>query len=306
MAWTVIEVSARAFHVPMECSCCGGGAETQRSASYTRTTGKRVIRQTTRGMSFPYCHRCSAHVDKWESAGGVEVLVFVIGLVASFSAGFAADGTTGFLLFLITCVLTWVAGATVKKKALAQCHPGCASPQAAVEFLGWSGAINTFRFSSSTYAIKFGQGNAKKLINVSPALAQLLQQSPAPQVAVARTPVARSARPSSSGVAPQVSRVSVTDWIDRIEGYKGSLARRNALERALEEVRDPRDRHQLLLAASKIEVRAVLDRVDSLKSIAAKRRYLQQAIEQLRLDNVPDELQAAELQILEQRLHSLK
>jgi hypothetical protein len=212
--------------------------------------------------------------------------------------GFSVGGEAGVAVFGAACVLAWIASARVKKKARAACQTQCGSPHAAAAFLGWSGTINTFQFSSSNYAAKFGHGNAKKLVNVSPALAQFLQQA-----------ASRASKPLSSGAAAEatsaVARASVTEWIERIEGYKGSVARRNALEKALHEIRDPREREQLLLAASKIEVRAVLDKIDTLKSPAAKRRHLQQAIEQIKVDNLPDELQAVELQILEQQVRAL-
>jgi hypothetical protein len=52
----------------------------------------------------------------------------------------------------------------------------------------------------------------------------------------------------------------VLDWIARIEGYKGTEARRNALVRALEEISDPEERRRLQIAASRIETAAVLER----------------------------------------------
>lgn len=103
----------------------------------------------------------------------------------------------------------------------------------------------------------------------------------------------------------QTSVDPVLDWIARIEGYKGPVARRNALERALQEIHDPAAKQRLVLAASRIEVAAVLDKVDALASAAAKKRHLKKAIDDIRNDNISDELQAAELQQLEERLRSL-
>jgi hypothetical protein len=149
--------------------------------------------------------------------------------------------------------------------------------------------------------VKFAHDNARNLINVSPELRRLLQQPPPdPPRAIAAPP-----RPTPERVDSASSRDPLLEWIARIEGYKGPVARRNALERALAEIQDPRGRAQLVLAASRIEVAAVLDKVDGLSSSAAKRRHLQQAITALRSDNIPDELQAEELRQLEERLRSL-
>ncbi len=294
----VIEVSARTFHVPLECACCGGSADTQRSASSTRRTGKRVIRETTRSLPFPYCQTCDAHVRTWDSASAITALVVIVGTGLAIGVGITTNnGAIGAAIVGVAAVLAIVANVRIKSNARAQCQSTCACPQTSVAFLGWSGTINSFQFFSSTYAAKFGHGNARKLINVGPDLARLLQQS------TSQSPPIQSRTPTPS---PRSSRASVLDWINRLESYKGSVARRNALERALQEIHDPMERQQLLAAASKIEVRTVLDKVDGLKSVAAKRRHLQMAAEKIKLDNIPDELQAAELQILEQRLRSLQ
>ena len=68
MSGVVIEVSARKFSIPFECPCCGAAADADLWVAATRT-GKGAARETTRGLDFPYCARCIAHVAAWESAG---------------------------------------------------------------------------------------------------------------------------------------------------------------------------------------------------------------------------------------------
>lgn len=79
----------------------------------------------------------------------------------------------------------------------------------------WRQLIPVLLFT--TYAAKFGHGNAK-LINVGPDLARLLQQS------TNQSPPIQSRTPTPS---PRSSRASVLDWINRLESYKGSVARQN-------------------------------------------------------------------------------
>jgi hypothetical protein len=304
----IVEVSARKFSVPFECACCGGGEpEGEITASHTRRTGVRVIRETTRGLNFPYCHRCLAHAKLWQSAEGVKTGILIIGAVGGIVIGLATGGVPGFIAFLISIPLALIFAARRRREAIASCNPMCATPDVAVCHLGWSGSIVTFSFAAPPYAAKFALGNSKNLINVSPELRRLLQQPPPnPPRAIAPPPSDAAARmPARVPVRPKSSQDPVLEWIARIEGYKGPVARRNALERALTEIEDPKGRAQLVLAASRIEVAAVLDKVDSLTSTAAKKRHLQKAITDIRSDNIPDELQAEELRQLEERLRSL-
>jgi hypothetical protein len=70
-------------------------------------------------------------------------------------------------------------------------------------------------------------------------------------------------------------------------------------------VQDPSDRKQLVLAASRVELAAVLEKVERLATPGAKKTVLLRAIEEIRCDNIPDELQEAELRQLEGRLREL-
>ena len=76
----IVEVSARKVTVPATCVCCHGHADGDFSASFTRTSGKRVIREQTRSWAFPCCHRCLAHVRLWNSAGTIALIVVVVAM----------------------------------------------------------------------------------------------------------------------------------------------------------------------------------------------------------------------------------
>ena len=303
----VVEVSARTFNVPRECVCCGGASETTLPASHTRRTGKRVIRETTRSLDFPFCRRCVGHINRWqsgESAFGVCItLGVVLGLIGC--VGSEGNTTVGGVLILLGLVAGTVMLFALHSSARGMCGPSCVVPQHPVKHLGWNGSISTFSFESSRYAARFAAGNERKLINVSHGLEALMISPPPAQVAPIVLPRPPAAPVVSSWGPTTAPRVDVTEWIAKIESYKGAEARRNALKRALESVVEPAARRELVIAAGRIEVAAVLDKVDGLKGVAAKKRHLEGAISALRADDVPDELQQEELRVLRQRLDEL-
>lgn len=294
----VVEVSAHTFAVPRECACCGAAAEVHIAASYTRVRGKRVIHETTRSVSFPYCRRCESHIARWRAAGRIPGALVALGLFVGVFvswAMFAAMALGGLALFL------WQ-----RRRARAMCAPSCACPHVPVMNLGWSGTVTSFYFESDGYAVRFAEANARKLINVSMRLQRLLDERASRMPAEVTPPRALPVRVRATPPPlPKVPADPVLEWIARIEGFKGAEARRNALKRALDEIRQPAARRELILAVTRIEVTAVLDKVDGLASQAAKRRHLEKVIADIKADEVPDELQADELEQLEQRLTEL-
>jgi hypothetical protein len=298
----IVEVSAHKISLPFQCPCCGNGSpDGEFAAAYTRTTGKRVTRETTRGFIFPYCTPCLAHVQTWQSADAIKAGVIITGIVLAIIAGLSASGTAGIVVFGVSIPIALVLAAQRRSQAKASCGPDCVIPGPAVSYLGWSGSVKTFRFTAAVYAGRFAQRNARNLINVSADLRHVLEHPALSAPAMEEPPLV----PAQRNAAEQSPIDPVLDWIARIESYKGPVARRNALERALQEIQGPHARQQLLIAASRIEVAAVLDKVDSLASPAAKKRHLAKAIADIRADNIPDELQATELQQLEERLQAL-
>lgn len=301
----IVEVSARKITVPFECPCCGSDQpDGEFSATYTRTTGKRVVRETTRGFSFPCCTRCLAHVAMWQSADAITTGFVVGGIVLACIVGFSAGGIAGIVVFGLAVVAGLVLTSQRRRQAKASCGASCVTPGISISYLGWSGSVSSFSFASAVYAGRFAQRNARNLINVNVELRRVLAHPalatpPVVPPSIAPTP------PAARTVAAPAAGDPVLDWIARIEGYKGPVARRNALERALQEIHGPDAKRRLVLAASRIEVAAVLDKVDGLASAAAKKRHLKKAIDDIRADNISDELQAEELQQLEERLRSL-
>jgi hypothetical protein len=214
----------------------------------------------------------------------------------------------GVLVFVVSLPIALVLAAHQRGKARAACAPSCVSAGPSVGYLGWDGSVQGFELISPEYAARFARSNARSLINVSAELRRLLDgpvDHGSVRLQVSITPAPTASSPPPPAAAPASGDV-VLDWIARIEAFKGPVARRNALKRALEEVTEPAARRALVLAASKIEASAVLDKVDTLATSAAKRRHLEKAISELRGDDIPDDLQAEELAMLEAALRALE
>lgn len=91
----------------------------------------------------------------------------------------------------------------------------------------------------------------------------------------------------------------------KIVSAKTSAGRRSALQTGLEAVVSPALRQHLLLVAARAEINSVLTKAASLKTTKAKRRHLEDALAALRADDVPDELQATEIALVEEALVEL-
>lgn len=272
------------------------------AVSHTRRTGKRVIREHTRSWTFPYCTPCLRHARTWESASTYAIATVAIAAVLGVIAAFAGAGAAGLLIFVLSLPLALVLASRQRSKAEAGRGPRCACPGPAIAYLGWDGSVQGFDIVSPSFVARFARSNARSLINATADLRRLIDSQPD------RLPPSHDIAAAPRLVAPppiQPQRDAALEWISRIESFKGAVARRNALERALAELRDPAARRSVLMAASKIEVAAVLDKVDSLASVAAKRRHLEKAINALQADDIPDELQAEERAMLDAALRAL-
>lgn len=293
--------------MPRACPCCDGEPDAELEVSFTRRSGKRVVREHTRSWSFPYCGRCVAHVKAWESAGTMAVATLAVGIAAGVVLGFASGTSAlGVGVFAFSLPIALILAMRQRVVARKRCVPACASAGASVGYLGWDGSVQGFAFAADGYAVSFARANGRSLINVSPELRRLIETAAEPSIRVEVSPAAppRAARVPAP-VPASTRNDGVLEWIARIESYKGPVARRNALKRVVEEIADPEARRALVLAASKIETAAVLNKVDTLTTIPAKRRHLEKAIAELRADDIPDDLQAEELSTLEAALRSL-
>lgn len=121
----IVEVSARKVTVPATCVCCHGHADGDFSASFTRTSGKRVIREQTRSWAFPCCHRCLAHARLWNSAGTIALIVVVVAALIGLLLGASSVGA-GAGLFALSLPLALVLASRRRSAARAARSPGCA------------------------------------------------------------------------------------------------------------------------------------------------------------------------------------
>ena len=58
-----VQISARLIRWPQVCACCLGRADEVYRTTYTRVTGKKVIRTDSRWWQIPYCSDCLNHMD---------------------------------------------------------------------------------------------------------------------------------------------------------------------------------------------------------------------------------------------------
>ncbi len=293
MSVTIVEVSTRTFAVPFECPCCGAEPDTELAVPVIRTAGREVARDTARALAFPYCKRCADHVHVWESAGLRSAGVMVAGLVAAVVLSLATRFVIGAIAFAAAALFAWSLGSARRAAARAGLGPSCASPDRALAYLGWSGSASTFSFESPTYAARFAEQNEKRLVHVNEQLRKLLEGHRIARLAVPTPAAAHLVVPPPAGI---------DEWIARIERSRSTVERRNTLRRALDAAPGDAERAQLLDAASRIELAPILGKIDGLASPGARKHQLQRAIDEVRADNIPEELQEAEVRQLEARL----
>ncbi|MCW5808208.1 MAG: hypothetical protein KIT31_38010 [Deltaproteobacteria bacterium] len=278
-----VEVSARKFSIPFECPCCGAEPDSEITLSAGRT----------RGLVFPYCARCVAHVIAWESAGVPSAATMLLGIIAAIVVGLAAGPLFGALVVAVTIPIVLAIARAMRKRAGARCAQACAGPGRALAYLGWDGNASRFQFESPTYTARFAEQNDKRLVNVTTALRKLVDhyriarlQVPTPVVAV------------SAVGAP----LSPDAWIERLAA-SGTVARRHAFLRAMEAIHDPAARARIVAAGANLEAANVLERAEGLPG-AEGRLLFEQALVDVRLDNLPDDLEEAVVRLFEERLRS--
>jgi hypothetical protein len=204
MSALTVEVSARKLTVPYFCPCCFGVADTALAVSFTRVTGERFVRETTRELDFPYCSRCVLHAKKWSAAWRAAAAVMAIGAIAGVAAWIGIGAAIGVGVAAAASALALLVGVTLRARARASCCPSCAGPGPAVTYHGWVDNVQKFSFASRRYAAAFAEQNEHTLVNVTPHLYQLLEQgrvsAPPPRPAPARSamlPASASASASS-------------------------------------------------------------------------------------------------------------
>jgi hypothetical protein len=287
MRGVAVEVSARKFTVPFECPCCGAPPNDEVSI-VAKSSAQRVL--------VPYCKRCLAHARALESSGVASAGVMVLGILAAIVVAVLVALWLAALVFVLAAVIGWSLRTARRRAAEAGRGASCATAGFAFAYQGWSGTTSSFVFASPTFAARFAEQNDSVLANVSPQLRKLVDGYHRARLAIPTPAVA-------AGVAPPP--LTVRDWIARLESTEGTVARRVQLSRALEMVEDAHPRRELVQTVARIELAPLLARLQHLTSPAAKRSLLSTSIEEVRADNIPDELQAAELRELEARLAEL-
>ena len=292
----IVEVASRTFAIPFECPCCGAEPDTELSIPVTRAAGREVVRDTARALEFPYCSRCIAHVQIWESAGLRSAGVIVAGVVAAVVLSLATRFVIGAIAFAAAALFAWSLSAARRGAARAGLGPSCASPDRALAYLGWSGRASAFSFESPTYAARFAEQNPKHLVHVGEQLRKLLEGHRIARLAVPTPAAAQLVVPPPA---------TMDEWIARLESSRSTVERRNMLRRALDAALAGAEHARLLEVVSRIELAPVLGRIDALASAGAKKHQLQRAIDEVRADNILEELQAVEVRQLEARLREL-
>jgi hypothetical protein len=300
-----VQVSARTISMPSKCPCCLEAAESSMSISASRTTGKRVVRTTTRGWNVPYCTVCCKHSEVWDTRFHGFFLL-LLAPIACTAVSMSSTPDAGGATFLGAVALATILGALIFTStggsARRLCKPTCVGPGRAASYQGWDGTIQSFDFNAPEYAKAFAELNRGKLVNVDPALGALLR--------VTSASVAPAQHGSPAPIVPPPAPLFndhdlAIAILQRLEGAKGPATRKAILERDLANLRSEEARQKVLAAAARIEVQATLDKVDQLKTAAAKRRHLLAALEGLKADQVPDSLQQEEIAMLEAALAAL-
>lgn len=286
-----VELSGAKFVFPRNCSCCGEEAGGSYTATATRTKGKKVVTSTSRSWNFPHCDACDEHMKLYSSGNALAVLAVVAGVLLAFMVHWS--------VFIAGVVGAIAIVTNAHKRAEAARKPSCATASVPATFLGWSGTVQVFEIPSRDYATALMAANTGKLINLSNEgrAALLSAASATPKVAV---------RVVTEPPARETAEALLARWIVKLEAQKGPAGRRAVLAEALASTTDAAARDKLALEASRIEVEAVLDKVEGLKTPAAKRRNLEAALAAIKSDTVADELQAQQIQWLENALQSLE
>ena len=294
MPSTTVEVTSRRFAVPLDCPCCGATPDTELAVPLARAARDRATADSAHSMDFPYCRHCVEHVDRWESAGVMSAGLIVLGLVVGGVVIALASVPLGIAAAVTAIAIAAAIAATRRAQAKQAMRESCSSPGKAIAYLGWSGSSSGFAFESLSYAAKFADQNADKLVE-DPRIRKLLEQYKLARIAVP-TPAA--------AVATIPPPLDVGEWIAKLAKTPGRVARRGALTRALDMFHDPKERDQVVRAVSAIEIAALLAPADSLPA-GERQRLVRQVIEQVRKDNIPDALQQEMLRELEDRLGRL-
>ncbi len=293
-AATYVEIRGRRFAVPLDCPCCGAAPDAEVVVPLAPEGRGRAASDSARAVDFPYCSSCIAHVSRWESAGLMSAGVIVLGVAAGIAGAVISGPALGLVLVVASLVLAIVLAAARRAQARHAMREACSSPGKAVKYFGWTGTASRFSFESMSYAAKFGEQNDSKLVE-DPKVRKLLDRYKLARIAVPTPAAAIAAIPPPLDVA---------EWMAKLAGMPGRIARRAALMRALEVLHEQRERDQVIRAVSAIELATLLAPLDRMTNPGERARHLEGALDRVRADNLPDELQEALLRDLEEKLQN--
>lgn len=279
MRGVVVEISAHRFGIPFECPCCGAPPAAE-------------IRVGPRGTLFPYCKRCAEHARAWDNSGVASALAMVLTIVAAAICALTVGALFGVGVFVLGASIAWVVRMSRRKAAEAMRGASCATTGIAVVAQG----AQSFTFESPTFAARFAEENKALLAHPSPQLQRLVDGYHRARLAIPTPAVA-------AGIAPPP--LNAREWLTRLETTQGTLARRVQLARALEMIEEAHSRRELIQHVARHELAPVLAQLSRMASAAGKKQLIEDSLARIRLDNLSEELEAAQLQELQGRVSEL-
>lgn len=279
MRGVVVEISAHRFGIPFECPCCGAPPAAE-------------IRVGPRGLLFPYCKRCAAHARAWDNSGVASALAMVITIVATIVTAVTAGALIAIGVFVAGATGAWFVRTSRRTAAEAMRGASCAATGIAVVAQG----PLSFTFESPTFAARFAEENKSLLAHPSPQLQRLVEGYHRARLAIPTPAVA-------AGIAPPP--LNAREWLTRLETTQGTLARRVQLARALEMIEEAHSRRELIQHVARHELAPVLAQLSRTTSAAGKKQLIEDSLAKIRLDNLSEELEAAQLQELQGRLSEI-
>ncbi len=177
-----VDVSGHHFIFPFQCACCGAAPNGQLAFSASRSWGRRVERTETKAWDVPYCSRCITHVHALEEARSFAKTFTVLSILLSLLVGYVLDPYFyfGIAVGVVAIVGTVMTFGQKLQEARSLQTTSCVNVDKAVAYLGWSGTLHRFEFTSRHFARAFMAANQDKLVNLSVEQRWLLSEGGSP------------------------------------------------------------------------------------------------------------------------------
>jgi hypothetical protein len=171
---TNIKISARIIRFPPICCCCSQQPDTHIDISFTRRTGKRVIKRESKSWPFPICSQCQKHIQLYNQAKKAysEAQNYNIGGIGCIILGILTAVLLIGILFLIygICARCYWGPAALRnakkleEEAKAYLTNSCTCQHNVVRYHGWYGTVHSFDFQNESYAHAFIALNQEKVL----------------------------------------------------------------------------------------------------------------------------------------------